>query len=170
MKRLTLAAPMLAMTLAPIPGAAVAEEVDPVSWEVLQDRLPEPPAGWDAGEPEGQTMSSSGFSASTAGRSYARSSAEGEGVKVTIVDSAYSPATPWSSQFETAFEYSSSDGHVRRTEVEGHPALDVYEAPDDYQLLVKVSDRFFVHIESGTEEARSLFAGLVDYDSLAGLE
>ncbi|MFO7949856.1 MAG: hypothetical protein R6U36_05730 [Candidatus Fermentibacteraceae bacterium] len=170
MKRLTLAAPMLAIALALIPGSAGAEEVDPVSWEVLQDRLPEPPSGWNAGEAEGQTLSSSGFTASMAERSYGSSSADGEDVKVTIVDGAYSSATPWSSQFETAFEYSSSEGHVRRTEVEGHPALDIYETPDNYQLLVKVSDRFFVYIESETEEARSLFAGMVDYDSLAGLE
>ncbi len=148
---------------------AVAEEAEPLTWEVLQELLPEAPSGWTGAEPGGETLSSPQFSASVCRRSY-DSESTGEKVDVHIVDTAYGSATPWESRFDNAFEYSSADGHIRRTEVAGNPAIDVYEAPDDYQLLVKVSDRFFVLIESESEEARDLFAGLVDYSGVAGLE
>lgn len=144
------------------------ETADPVSWESLIELLPDAPSGWTADEPSGQTMSSPGFSVSMSERSYQSESTD-EDVEIVLVDNAYSENSPWATQFDTAFEFSSSDGHVRHTEVHGYPAIDIYSAPDDYDFLVLVSERFFVSISSDTEESRDLFADLIDYDALISL-
>ncbi|MBD3370262.1 hypothetical protein GF402_07870 [Candidatus Fermentibacteria bacterium] len=149
-------------------GAGTPETVDPVSWESLIELLPDAPSGWTADEPSGQTMSSPGFSTSMSERTYESESTD-EDVEIVLVDNAYSENSPWATQFDTAFEFSSSDGHLRHTEVHGYPAIDIYSAPDDYDLLVLVSERFFVSITSETEESRDQFADLIDYAALAGL-
>jgi hypothetical protein len=147
--------------------AGTPEAADPVSWESLIELLPDAPSGWTADEPTGQTMSSPGFSVSMAECSYENESTD-EDVEIVLVDNAYSETSPWATQFDTAFEFSSSDGHVRHTEVHGYPAIDLYSAPDDYDLLILVSERFFVSITSETEESRDQFADLIDYNAFSG--
>lgn len=148
--------------------AGTPETVDPISWESLIELLPDAPSGWTADEPTGQTMTSPGFSVSMSECGYENESTD-EDVEIVLVDNAYSDNSPWATQFDTAFEFSSSDGHVRHTEVHGYPAIDLYSAPDDYDLMILVSERFFVSITSETEESRDLFADLIDYDALISL-
>lgn len=136
--------------------------------------FPEPPVGWKAEKPDGNTQESEGFSLTTAGRTYVQGEAEdAPAVTVNIIDAGnnkqfYDTTTAaWSTSQETA------NGYVKTLTLDGNRGFEQFAKDGEVgNLWVIVANRFFVQIETTnlapTEMQRWLKK--LDLKKLAGLK
>jgi len=148
----------------PSPG-----DVDPVNFNQMIPYLPATPSGWDAEDPDGFTGKFGEWWLSEADKEYTNQATD-ETVDVIIYDSAYYYGFGWFQLYEMAFEIESTDMYMRSTTVDGYPAWDIWEDPDDYTQMVFVADRFMVMVTAESEASIDLFSGLINYDGIASLD
>lgn len=141
---------------------------DPVHFNDLIPLLPDAPPGWEADDPSGGTFQMEDWSWSQASNDYTNQTTN-EYASVTIHDSAYYQGFAWFAAWEYAFEWETTEGYARSTTVKGNPAWKTYNKPDDYALMLLVSDRFLVIITAESEASLNQFADSIDFGGLAGL-
>ena len=59
---------------------------------------------------------------------------------------------------------------VKKTEVDGYPAVESWNDPDEYSLMVWVGERFMVVITTETEDSLNMFSNATDYDGLDAVD
>lgn len=143
--------------------------VKPVAYSALISILPNPPAGWEADDPEGITMTMNEWAWSQATREYDNESTD-EDVSVFIYDSAYYEGFAWALPFRMHFEFESSEGYGKTMTYKGFPAYEVYDAPDNYTRWISVAERYLVLVTADTKGSLEQFCGLIDYGKLANLD
>ena len=130
---------------AALSGNKDGKAVDPVSFQVLQEALPEL-SGWQRATPTGERMTSPiPFSQTEA--DYTMGDAN---VTVKIVDSAFSQMliAPWAMFLTTGYEKQTSDGYEKSVNVSGNPGFEKWsKSGKDGELNVVVNKRFLVTVE-----------------------
>lgn len=149
----------------PEPGA-----VQAVSYTQLVPFLPDAPAGWTAGEPDGATLTMHDWSWATAERDYRNVANPNQRADIVIVDSAYYAVggfEAWGHFMTMETPY----GYYRSGTVAGFPAWEVHEDPSYYAKWIGINERFMVvvTIEDGTKADLDRFVNAVDYRGIAAL-
>jgi hypothetical protein len=145
--------------------------VQTVNFQEIINYLPQPPTGWDAGEPEGGSFSfGEGGTWSRAMLEYSRSGSEGVTAGVVIIDSAFQKIGEWQKWQGLDF-YERPDGYAKTIEVMGYPAWEVYTKNGNmYSCFVNVNDRFFVFIYTNSDrDSLYKFVDAIDYPRIAAL-
>lgn len=142
-----------------------------VNYKELIEYLPDVPSGWEGEEPDGMSLSVEGGSWSWATGIYSKSGTEAD-VTVDVVITDYAANIfGWQGAWESLFEWESTEGHMKRTTVNGFPAWEVYtKDTNDYALTVGINDRFLVLITTNDgKDTLYEFANLIDYDGISSL-
>ncbi|MEE8373970.1 MAG: hypothetical protein V3R87_09635, partial [Dehalococcoidia bacterium] len=128
--------------------------------------LADGPSGWDADAAGGATFTVRDLSWSQADRDYTNQATD-EHVNVLIYDSAYNQSFSWFGAWQTAFEWETTEGYVRKTTVGGYPAFKSFSDPDSYAMMVFVAERFLVIVSSEREASLDQFTNRLDYGGIA---
>jgi hypothetical protein len=145
--------------------------VEPVSFQALQETLPEVP-GWAMGKPRGERMTSPIPFAQTE-TTYTKGDAT---IDVKVVDSGFAPLliAPWSMMLASGYSRETSDGYEKAVSVSGQPGFEKWDSGSkDGELNILVNKRFLVTIE-GNEladtKALHEVAGKMDFGKFASLK
>lgn len=153
----------------PEPGSVTA-----VHFSKLIPFLPEPPSGWVGESPYGEIVSFEEGSWSNVRRTYTKPNVDAWEVYATIeiVDSAYHYVSHWIGWEGGWFEYETTDGYMKRANVEGYPAWEEHTRPGSYGLYIGIDDRFVVSITANGVDRDTLYAfsEQIDYSGIAALK
>ncbi|MEO0836546.1 MAG: hypothetical protein AAFY16_11320 [Cyanobacteria bacterium J06642_3] len=121
------------------------EPVTPVSFKELIDYLPQPPNGWKAAKPQGQSNSFGNYSISQVNQTYTQGSKQ---IEVSIFDWAFNSALYTPFLLSTEFSQESTDGYNKGLKIDDIPGREEYSYIDKRgSLNLLVNSRFFVQID-----------------------
>ncbi|MBN1762089.1 MAG: PGF-CTERM sorting domain-containing protein [Methanomicrobia archaeon] len=155
-------------------STAIASEeattTEAVHFNTLIEFLPDAPSGWDGEEPEGMTFTHEEGTWSMATEHYTKSGADDVTADVVITDYAFY-TVGWSTAWQSFVAYETTEGYIKKVNVEGFPAWEVYDKESaEYALHVGVNDRFMVFISTNSDKDTLYdFANAIDYDGIAAL-
>jgi hypothetical protein len=157
--------------------AAKRPPVDPVKFDLLLPFLPQPPAGWEADEAQGETTAMGEFKITVVNRTYRQKVAEGKGetaksVELQITDGGFVPAVYAPFYMLAQFSHESTSGYDKGLTLDGNPAVEKWEKESKRsELTVLVADRFLVHFTEDRSEAGALrdWQKKIDVAKLAAL-
>ena len=130
------------------------ESVEPVYFKDLIKLLPQPPAGWSAEEPEGETNTFGEYSISQASRSYSNGDRT---IEISIADWAYNTGLYASFLIGADFSQESSKGYNKGIEIDNVPGREEYDFESKNGILSLLAEqRFFIQIEGDNVEAQEL--------------
>ena len=143
------------------------ESVEPTSFRDLIEYLPEPPLGWTADKPKGETNSWGNYSISQVSQAYTRDRKQ---IKVSIFDWAFNSAlyTPFS--LSTEFSQESTEGYNKGIKIGEIPGREEYTySSKQGSLNLLVNSRFLIQIDGTNIEDIELrkWWQLMDYSSLS---
>ncbi len=101
-------------------------DVEPLHFSELIKALPEPPSGWTATEPRGETSSMGEMQISTASRTYTEDGGEGR-VTVKIADWAFNKMVYLPFIMAAKFSQESTDGYSKGITVGADPGREEYK-------------------------------------------
>lgn len=130
------------------------EPIESISLRELLEYLPDPPRGWSAQEPEGQTNSFGNYSVSHVSQTYTNDSKR---MEVSIFDWAFNSALYTSFLLSTEFSQESTTGYNKGIKIDNMPGREEY----NYQsrqgsLNLLVDSRFLVRIDGRNIEDKEL--------------
>ena len=126
-------------------GVADKDPVEPVSFRDLIALFPNPPSGWKAKEPDGQTTSFSGYKISQASQTYTKGD---RSIKLSIVDWAYNTGLYTSFLLSADFSQESTRGYNKGIKIGDIPGREEYDSKSkDGSLSLLAEQRFFTQIE-----------------------
>jgi hypothetical protein len=143
--------------------------VDPLNWRELVPFLIEIP-GYEAEKAEGSTTNMAGLKMSLASREYTK---DENTLRIEITDGSYIPMAYAAFQALQAFEVDTSEELIRKTTIQGFPAVENIRFEDKHaSLMILIADRFLVNIEGeGFKDTAELkdVAGKLDLKKLEAL-
>lgn len=142
------------------------EPVEPISFSELIDYLPQPPQGWQAEKPQGETNSFGSYSISQVNQTYTR---EDKRIKVSIYDWAFNSALFTPFMLSTEFSQESTEGYNKGIKIDDIPGREEYTySTKQGSLNLLVNSRFLVRINGTNIEEFELreWWKLMDYESL----
>jgi len=152
----TLAGAAAAILFASLCFAQGASEPIPVA--KLTAFLPDAAAGFVADKPEGSLTAPMGFRVTTVSRTYHRGKKDADTtVSVKITDGTGNDFFAAAHATAGDFAHKTASGDEKGFQLDGYPAVERYDATDEYRLLtVFVRDRFLIEIESHGLDSDSL--------------
>lgn len=135
-------------------GVADKEPVEPVSFRDLITLFPNPPSGWKAQEPDGQTTSFSSYKISQASQTYTKGD---RSIKLSIVDWAYNTGLYTSFLLSADFSQESTRGYNKGIKIGDIPGREEYDSVSkDGSLSLLAEQRFFTQIEGKNIKSEEL--------------
>ena len=149
-------------------GAATATQAIP--FDTLIEFVPDAPSGWEGEEPTGMTFTHEEGTWSMAAASYTKKGADDVTAEVVITDYAFYTAG-WSTAWQSFIAYETTEGYIKKVDVQGFPAWEVYDKESaEYALHVGINDRFLAIIATNSDKATLYdFANAIDYTGIAAL-
>jgi PGF-CTERM protein len=141
-----------------------------VPFDQLIEFLPNAPSGWDGGEPTGMTFTHEEGTWSMATESYTKKGAEDVTADVVITDYAIY-TVGWSTAWQSFVAYETTEGYIKKVDVQGSPAWEVYDKESaEYALNIGINDRFLAIIATNSDKDTLYdFANTIDYNGIAAL-
>ncbi len=139
-----------------------------VDYTDLIKKLPQPPNGWTANEPEGLNSKTPAGAFSFASREYTQSGTD-RIVDVTIFGGG--DLMPFWQEWQGLYAYESTDGYAKRVTVNDFPAWEVYSNDTgEYMLYIGINRKIGVVVTTDQDkDTLYLFANSIDYSGLAAL-
>ncbi|MBE9047777.1 hypothetical protein IQ255_25840 [Pleurocapsales cyanobacterium LEGE 10410] len=130
------------------------ESVEPISFQEFMKYLPDPPPGWDAQEPKGNTTSFGDYRVSQVKQTYIN---DNKKITISIFDWAFNSALYTPFLLTTEFSQESTEGYNRGIKIGDIPGREEYTyAEQDGSLNLLVNSRFLVQIEGSNIENAEL--------------
>lgn len=142
------------------------ESIEPISFRDFIEYLPEPPSGWIAEEPEGETTSFGDYSVSQVKQTYTK---ERKKITISIFDWAFNSALYTPLLLTTEFSQESTEGYNKAIKIGDILGREEYTyANKNGSLNLLVNRRFLVQIEGSNIENTELrkWWKLIDEGSL----
>ncbi len=151
--------------LIPLANAA---GVEAVHFSKLIEFLPDPPSGWEAGEPSGGTVSTPEGSWSMVTRDYSKGDDE---ASITIFDSANLQSVPYWGMWNSFYSYESTEGYAKTVNIGGYPAWEAFDKNSgQYTLFIGINQRFGVIVTTNTNrDVLYSFANSIDLKGIGAL-
>jgi len=120
--------------------------------------FPDPPSGWTADKPEGETSDVSGSKITTAHRDYKKGGGDNVPIaSISIIDSVANPDTialtieSWKTNSET------SEGYTKSVTIDGNPGSESYEKERKHAALrLLIANRYLLAIELQNQDPKEL--------------
>ena len=143
--------------------------VDPVNWRELTPFLVDI-EGWEAGEPEGSTVSMQQFKISTAEREYVSGD---KNMNIEIADGAYVSFYYQGIKMAMNFEIDTSEEYVKKITIQEFSGIEKYNYGNkEAEVILLLNDRFVLTLTGdnfeNTEELKEV-AALLDLSGIADL-
>ena len=140
--------------------------IEPISFRELIEYLPQPPRGWKADEPTGETNSFAGYSVSQAKQTYFQNDRT---ITVSIFDWAFNSALYTPFLLSTEFSQESTEGYNKGIKIGDIPGRKEYDyRTKNGSLNLLINRRFFLQIDGDNIEETELqkWWQLIDRQSL----
>ena len=130
------------------------ETVNLISFRELSEYLPNPPGGWTAEKPRGETNSFGDYGISQVSQTF-RHQDRDKAIKISIFDGAFNSVFSTPFLLTTEFNRESTEGYNKGVMLDNIPGREIYDYPRKQgSLHLLVDSRFLVQIEgSNIEEA-----------------
>jgi len=151
------------------PGAPAPGSVQTIHFSKLIELLPQPPTGWTADDPQGNTFTIENGSWSMASNTYTKG--DTGRAEVTIMDSAYYNIGLFQA-WKGFGQWESTDGYYKTTTVKGFPAFETYsKSGKQYGKYVNIKDRFMVYItaEDNDKDILNTLENSINFNGIGAL-
>lgn len=155
-------------TTSPTSTRPAAGSVRAIDFSLMLPLLPNAPAGWTAGDPQGATLTVTGGAYSFASREYTSGEKR---ATITIWDSAYYNIGGWD-LWNANYQYSSTEGYWKTSSVGGFPSWESYtKSSNSYSTWVGVDERFsvLINVENGSKADLDTFVNAINYGGVGAL-
>ena len=141
-------------------------EAKPISFKELLGYLPQPPLGWKADKPEGETNSFSSYSISQVRQNFTNGDKQ---IEVSIFDWAFNSALYTPFLLSTEFSQESTEGYNKGIKIGDIPGREEYSySSEKGSLNLLVDSRFLIQIDGENIQDSELreWWGRIDRQSL----